>query len=275
MHDELRIPEDEIVPLNRVAAGLIGLRILFVNVFGVASPDGSWTLLDAGLPMSAGLIRKWAEDNFAGPPRAIILTHGHFDHAGAVKDLADGWEVPIYAHPLEFPFLNGSAQYPPPDPMAGGGLMAILSPLYPRGPINIAHRLQPLPADGTVQELPGWQWLHTPGHTVGHVSLFRQSDGVLLAGDAFCTVKSESMLAIAQQRPELHGPPAYYTPDWDQARASVERLARLEPAVVAPGHGQPIAGAAVKDQLHQLAANFDALARPRHGSDSEESRSAA
>jgi glyoxylase-like metal-dependent hydrolase (beta-lactamase superfamily II) len=113
--------------------------------------------------------------------------------------------------------------------------------------------------------MPGWRWLHTPGHTAGHISLFREADRTLVVGDAFCTTKQESLLAILSQRPELHGPPAYFTTDWDAARDSVRRLAALEPAHVAPGHGQPMAGAAVSVALHQLADRFDEVARPSHG----------
>jgi glyoxylase-like metal-dependent hydrolase (beta-lactamase superfamily II) len=64
------------------------------------------------------------------------------------------------------------------------------------------------------------------------------------------------------QKPELHGPPPYYTPDWDQARDSVEKLAALRPAVLAPGHGMPMAGDEVASALDMLAADFDRIARP-------------
>jgi glyoxylase-like metal-dependent hydrolase (beta-lactamase superfamily II) len=113
--------------------------------------------------------------------------------------------------------------------------------------------------------MPGWRWIHTPGHTAGHVSLFREADRALIVGDAFCTTKQESFLAVATQRPELHGPPAYFTTDWDAARESVGRLAALEPSFIAPGHGQPMAGAETTQALQELAARFDEVARPEHG----------
>jgi glyoxylase-like metal-dependent hydrolase (beta-lactamase superfamily II) len=100
--------------------------------------------------------------------------------------------------------------------------------------------------------------MHTPGHTPGHVSFFRPQDRTLIAGDAFCTTKPESFFeaALAQQ-PELHGPPAYFTQDWGQARQSIQRLAGLEPLIVAPGHGKPLAGANVPEALVRLAAGLD------------------
>jgi glyoxylase-like metal-dependent hydrolase (beta-lactamase superfamily II) len=270
-HEGLTIPENEVVPLDRIAEGIFGLRLLFVNVYGVMHADGSWVLIDAGLPFTAGRIERWALHTFGGPPRAILLTHGHFDHVSAAKELAEQWEVPIYAHLLEMPFLTGQRAYAPPDPLAGGGVMALLSPVYPKGPVDLTPRVRPfggteileeLGAWGAVPDLPEWRWLHTPGHTVGHVSFFRDADRALIVGDAFCTVQSESLMKVAQMKPELHGPPSYYTPDWPAAKASVIALSELLPMVVIPGHGQPLAGPDVALQLEQLAVRFDALAVP-------------
>ena len=71
-----------------------------------------------GLHLSAGKIKHWAEAHFGKgtKPEAVILTHGHFDHVGAVEDLLQDWNVPVYAHPAEFPYLIGHEKYPPPDP---------------------------------------------------------------------------------------------------------------------------------------------------------------
>jgi glyoxylase-like metal-dependent hydrolase (beta-lactamase superfamily II) len=173
--------------------------------------------------------------------------------------------VPVYVHSLELPYVTGKSPYPPPDPTVGGGIMAFLSKLYPRDPVNVSSRVQVLPADGSVPGFPDWRWIHTPGHTIGHISLFREEDRTLVAGDAFVTTKQESFLAIATQRPELHGPPAYYTTDWDAARESVRKLAALRPVTVATGHGQPLAGTDVPEALEKLAADFDEIARPEHG----------
>lgn len=245
-------------------------RLAIVNVvyFGKANAgDGAWVLIDAGVAGTAGIIRRAAEERFGenARPAAIILTHGHFDHAGALATLAEEWDVPIFAHELELPYLNGSASYPPPDPTVGGGMMALLSPMYPRGPYDVSKWLQPLPADGTVPHMPGWKWIHVPGHTPGQVALWREGDRVLISADAFITTRQESAYAVAVQKPELHGPPAYYTQDWDAARASVERLAALEPEIVISGHGPAMQGPEMRDALNQLARDFDALAVPEDG----------
>lgn len=264
--DRIPLSDKDIVPLDRVASDVVGLRIALVSVFAVLSSSG-WVLVDAGLPLSADRIRRWTTVHFAENPRprSIILTHGHFDHVGGLKELAEHWDVPVYVHALEMPYVTGKAEYPPPDPAVGGGLMALISPLYPRGPVDISSHAQCLPQNGSVPDLPAWRWIHTPGHTDGHVSFFREEDRTLIVGDAFCTTQAESVLAIATERPELHGPPAYYTSNWDEAKRSVERLAELRPNTVAPGHGLPMKGPDVAQGLNELAAKFDSVARPKHG----------
>lgn len=241
-----------------------------VNLFFYGEPgagDRGWVLVDTGMYGFTERIVHAAEERFgAGArPAAVVLTHGHFDHVGAVRQLAEFWEAPVYAHELELPYLTGRSSYPPPDPTVGGGAMAALSFLYPRGPIDLRGRVSTLPEDGSVPGMPGWSWIHTPGHTPGHVALFRGADRTLVAGDAFVTTRQESALAVLTQREELHGPPAYYTPDWVWARRSVEALAALEPEVAATGHGVPMRGPEMREALWRLARDFDALAVPGRG----------
>lgn len=257
----IEIRDEDVVSLDNISARLFGLRILMVNVYGVQVEDG-WILIDAGLPMSATRILHWAKRRFGKPPKTILLTHGHIDHVGALEHLLKEWNVPVFAHVLELPYLQGRAKYPPPDMSVGGGIMPLLSPLFSRGPFHFGHRVQPYPSGGAVPFLGDWALIHTPGHTEGHVSLFRPSDRSLIVGDAFCTTKQESFLSIATQKPELHGPPAYYTSDWDNAKASVAQLASLKPNVVAPGHGSPMSGPEVAIRLRVLAQQFDRIARP-------------
>lgn len=198
-------------------------------------------------------------------PAAIVMTHGHFDHVGALENLAEKWQVPIYAHENELHYLKGTTSYPPPDPSVGGGLMARVSPMYPRGPVDVSPWLQPLPADGSVPFMQGWQWIHTPGHTEGDVALWRESDRTVIAGDALITTNQESANAVAVQRAEIHGPPMYFTTDWEAARTSVRRLAQLEPELAITGHGRALAGAEMRDAPHKLARGFDAIAVPEQG----------
>ncbi|HEV7869437.1 MAG TPA: MBL fold metallo-hydrolase, partial [Chthoniobacteraceae bacterium] len=214
-----------------------------------------------------GRIEAAAEERFGvgSRPAAIVMTHGHFDHIGGLEKLAERWDAPIYAHALELPYLNGTASYSPPDPSVGGGIMPLLSPLFPRGPIDVSRWLQVLPVDGSVPGMPAWRWVHTPGHTPGHVSFWREADRTIIAGDAFITTRQESAYAVAVQTPEMHGPPMYFTPDWDSARTSVNALAALEPELVVTGHGRAMRGAEMRSALHLLARDFDQIAVPEQG----------
>ncbi|GHA78234.1 MBL fold metallo-hydrolase [Pontibacter akesuensis] len=250
-----------------VAPRVWGLKTVFVNLYFIANPDGSWVLVDTGVPGSADKI-KAAADALLGEgnrPRAIILTHGHFDHVGAVKELAREWNVPVYAHPMELPYLTGMSSYPPPDPTVGGGGMAYLSFLYPKKPINIKGHVELLPPDGSVPALEGWRWIYTPGHSPGHISLFREEDRTLITGDAFVTRDGESALAVMTQKREVHGPPAYFTPDWGSAHQSVETLCDLQPEVAATGHGLPMRGKELRQKLEQLVQDFWLVAVPKSG----------
>ena len=277
MAQQIPIDGDAVVALAEAPEGagvhailpdLAYRRLAIANVVLVGAPGAAdWVLVDAGLPMTAGLIRAAAAQRFgAGArPRAIVMTHGHFDHVGALETLAEGWDVPVYAHALERPYLDGSTAYPPGDPGVGGGLMALLSPLYPTRPVDVGTRLHTLPADGGVPFMPDWRWIHTPGHSPGHVSLWRAHDGALIAGDAFITVAGESAYATATQEPEIHGPPKYFTTDWAAARRSVEALAALKPVVAITGHGRPLAGPDLRAGLDELAHRFDDVAVPTRG----------
>jgi glyoxylase-like metal-dependent hydrolase (beta-lactamase superfamily II) len=122
--------------------------------------------------------------------------------------------------------------------------------------------VSPLPDDGSVPFMPGWRWIASPGHTDGHVSLFRDADRCLIAGDAFVTVQQESLYDVVRQEPEVHGPPAYFTPDWNAARRSVEKLAALDPAIAATGHGTPMRGKPLHDGLTNLIQHFEEIAVP-------------
>ena len=156
------------------------LRTIMVNLYFVGTPgagDRGWVLVDTGMAGSTERIVRAAEDRFGlgSRPAAIVLTHGHFDHVGTVGPPATWWDAPVYAHALELPYLTGRSSYPPPAPSVGGGLVSALSWSFPRsdrprGSGEAAARR------GWVPGLPGWRWVFTPGHTPGHVALFRDAD---------------------------------------------------------------------------------------------------
>jgi glyoxylase-like metal-dependent hydrolase (beta-lactamase superfamily II) len=251
---------------REVADGVLFLRTMLVNVYIVRTP-ATWVLVDTGLPGYARRIKNAARSfiGSAAPPAAIVLTHGHFDHVGSLEALLEEWNVPVLAHPLEMPYLTGRAMYPPPDPLAGGGAVSLMSRLFSRGPIDVSAHVRPLEEGSSVPGMDGWRWVATPGHSPGHLSLFRDSDRTLIAGDAVTTTQQESLIAVATQRREVHGPPAYFTPDWSSAAESAGRVAALEPELLATGHGVPLSGAEMRAALRRLTSHFEEAAVPSIG----------
>ena len=254
---------------HAVASDIAWRRLAMVNVVFLGprgAGDRGWILVDAGLRGTTRLIEAAAAERFGegARPAAIELTHGHFDHVGARETLARRWDAPVYAHPHEHPYLTGAAAYPPGDPGTGGGVMPALGRFFPTGPVDVSDRLRALPEDGGVPGAPGWRWIHMPGHSPGHVSLWREADRALVAGDAVITTRQESAYSIATQAAEMHGPPAYFTIEWDRAADSARALAALEPELLVTGHGRPMAGPEMRTALHMLAAEFESIAVP-HG----------
>lgn len=252
------IPDILVLEFRVVTACLVGQ---------VEKSNSKWVLVDTGLENSGDFILDSVNSRFGedSHPQAIILTHGHFDHVGAVIQLAEHWDVPVYAHPLELPYLTGKKDYPLADPTVDGGIVAEMSPTFPHTRIDLGHRILALPKDGNIPGMPGWRWVHTPGHTEGHVSLFRERDRVLLAGDAFTTIKQESLWSVLTQEEEISGPPAYLTTNWQAAEQSVKRLRDLEPSLVIPSHGQAMQGEELERHLELLTHHFKEIAVPEHG----------
>jgi len=217
-----------------VAPDLYQYTIQIVNIVLYGDPKTEeFVLIDAGMPKSAEEIISVVEERF-GPnarPKAIILTHGYFDHVGGIIELIEKWNVPVYAHTLEIPYLTGQQNYPEPEPSVSGGLVAKMSPIFPNEAISLGENIKAIPSNGSIPFMPGFHWIHTPGHSPGHISLFREKDRVLIAGDAFVTVKQESLYKVFTQTKEISGPPRYLTMNWQDARESVEKLEALKPTI--------------------------------------------
>lgn len=265
--------ENTFLPMTSVGSGTVNSVLpdvicytnKIVNLMLVGHAE-EFILIDAGMPKCAHEIKEMIEEQFGknAQPKMIVLTHGHFDHVGSLVELLEHWKVPVYAHELEIPYLTGQNDYPPGDPSVAGGLVAKMSPLFPNHGIDIGKHVGALPPDGTVPNMPGWKWLHTPGHTPGHISLFREEDRTLIAGDAFVTVKQESLYKVLTQTQEISGPPRYYTTDWKAAYESVKMLEALKPGIAITGHGLPMSGEELEEGLRYLVDHFEEVAKPQN-----------
>ncbi len=235
------------------------------NVYFVRS-GASWVLIDAGWAKDGPSIRQAAETVFGADtrPAAILLTHVHPDHDGSALELARAWEVPVYVHPEELPQASGdfaaiSAGAGPLDIWLILPLMRAMGRhrreqmLAKSSLKDVARALDPIAG---VPGLPGWECVPTPGHTPGHVSFFRPGDRVLITGDAVVTMQLNSIPGLVFQRQGLSGPPWYTSWDWRTAKASVATLARLEPIVLAGGHGMTRSGAGTAGALSAFADHF-------------------
>jgi glyoxylase-like metal-dependent hydrolase (beta-lactamase superfamily II) len=110
----------------------------------------------------------------------------------------------------------------------------------------------------------GWERLATPGHSPGHISFFRSSDRVLLAGDAFATMNMDSWSGLISAKRTLARGGALFNMDWEATRLSVMQLAKLRPNVVGCGHGIPLHDSDLADRLAKFAEGFHAPRRGRY-----------
>jgi glyoxylase-like metal-dependent hydrolase (beta-lactamase superfamily II) len=155
-----------------------------------------------------------------------------------------------YANPLDrwiiLPMLRMMPRQRVEAMLSGSSIKEVVQAFDPRAP---------------VPNLPDWECIPTPGHTPGHVAFFRTSDRVLIAGDAVVTVELNSLWgfllwSLRRNKKRVSGPPWYSTWDWQLAKESVALLARLEPRVLATGHGMPMSGDEIAQKLRAFADRF-------------------
>jgi glyoxylase-like metal-dependent hydrolase (beta-lactamase superfamily II) len=251
---------------QQVAPGVhwvaVGRGLLRANVYFMES-GGGWVLIDAGAAGSGPTIREAAAALF-GPgvaPAAILLTHDHTDHAGAVRDLAETWDVAVWIHPDELPLAVGAmaAFHDYANPLDRWVILPFMRLLGSERADAVIARgslkgvVLPLNLGAGLPGLPDWDLIPTPGHTPGHIALFRRSDRVLITGDALLTMNVNSPLGFVARQPRLCPPPRFTSWDWPLATRSMRRLAELRPAVIASGHGVPMAGAGIAEGLARYA----------------------
>jgi glyoxylase-like metal-dependent hydrolase (beta-lactamase superfamily II) len=210
-----------------------------MNVYLIEDGDGV-TVFDAGISEMTETVAAAAAR--LGGIKRIVLGHADCDHRGS----APGLRAPVYCHPAE----RSAAESPSPyrdywdraklDPR-GRTVLWRLNARWDGGAVDIA---------GTVEEgeeIAGFKVIHLPGHAPGLIGLFREQDRLALVSDAIYTVEPQS----GRKQPASVPHPAF-NQDTEQARASIRKLAALDPTAVWPGHTDPVTGD-VGAQLEQAA----------------------
>jgi hydroxyacylglutathione hydrolase len=157
---------------------------------------------------------------------AHAVTHAHPDHQGSSHAVCEQLEVPLWCGQADVPAMETPGAIT--NPKVPGWYNALQERFWTGPPHPIARALH----EG--DEVAGFTVLETPGHSVGHVSFWRESDRVLIVGDVLGNM--HFITAV----PGLHTPPDVFTPDPARNRESARRLAELRPALACFGHGAPL-----------------------------------
>lgn len=212
------------------------------NVYFVADGDGV-LMFDAGARTMTRAAQAVAAQ--LGGLTRIVLGHGHTDHRGTAPAFPD---TPVLCHPDEVADAEGSGGFRYWGDLSGLGWrrplhLMLHRRLWDGGPVKIA---------GTVAEgddVAGFRVVHLPGHAPGLIALHRERDGLALTSDCFYTLDAWG------RDSDPHVPMAPYNLDTEQARASIRKLAALEPAACWPGHANAVAGSDVRARLERAAAS--------------------
>lgn len=177
-------------------------------------------LVDSGIRNSYSKIANSIQEI---PIHLHLLTHAHADHQGCSDQLCKTFNLPLYCHQNEvYRTETGFVTKDYPSP----GIIAQLQQKYWAGQ---GHKV-----DQTIKEndrIGNFQIIETPGHSDGHISLFREKDGVLILGDVATNM---NLLTTVQG---LHLPPSLFTTNRMENIHSLQKVADLNPRIICFGHG--------------------------------------
>jgi hydroxyacylglutathione hydrolase len=164
----------------------------------------------------------------------VALTHCHPDHQGSARAICEHYGVPLACHEADVAAVEGRAPMVPQTWPARQSSRLLAGPPHPVGRVLREGDL-----------VAGFRVIHTPGHTPGHIVLFRDADRVAIAGDVLANIHFVTL------KPGLREPPSIFSADPAQNRRSIQTLIALDPAVVCFGHGPPLRQT---ELLHQFVA---------------------
>lgn len=177
-------------------------------------------LFDAGTRQSEKTLLKALRGQTV---TAHALTHAHPDHQGSSHAICEALGLPLWCGEGDADAME-TGDFGIPD----NAMSRFVNRVWTGPPHPVARRLK----EG--DEVGGFEVIETPGHAPGHVVYWRERDRVLVVGDVLRNMSFATML------PGLREPPAVFTPDPAQNRASARKLLGLNPALVAFGHGPPL-----------------------------------
>lgn len=212
------------------------------------------TLIDAGYPGYLDAVDGSLHDAGVRPEnvRAILITHAHVDHLGAVEHFHARFGTPVYFDPAEVAHAKREylEQATPVDVVKNiwrpGVLPWSLRIMRAGGTKDVAVRFaQPFPTDGAL-DLPGHPVpVATHGHTSGHTAFHLPESGVVITGDGLITAHATSSV----EGPQVIGPMFNH----GDAVAGLTALESLAADIVLPGHG-PVHRGPINDAVHRARA---------------------
>lgn len=218
--------------MKEVAPGVMRLSEFprpLINVYLVGD-----VLIDAGRRWDRKRILKQTEGRELS---MLALTHVHPDHQGAAKAICEERGIPLACHEADVDAMEGRR-----DVAASASAIARLFARLWQGP---PHEVNQAFKEG--DEIAGFRVVHAPGHALGEVIFFRDSDRVAICGDV---IKNITYVTL---RTKLTEPPDDLTPDPVENRRSILKLAALNPSVILPGHGPAVTD---MDRFHRFADQF-------------------
>ena len=246
---------------KQVTEEIVLLNLTVVNAFLIGDPLSDikeFVLVDTGLENSHDFIIESVKKHYGKnmKPKCIVITHGHYDNIGSAIKLSEYWDVPIYMHEMEIPYILGEKEYP-----LDTSSIKKLESSFETFKMYLEKdnkRINILPNDRKIPGISKWKWIHTPGHTEGHISLFNEISRTLIAGDAFFPVDDKlKLLSSINQEQDKSSLPMYLNEDWDKALDSIRYLISLNPHVLITSHGKPIRGLELAEYLDSILNNLN------------------
>lgn len=207
--------------MKQLAEGLYQLRGFPPHAINVYLADD--VLIDAATRQAERRILHQLQGRHLS---AHALTHVHPDHQGSSHSICQRLSIPLLCGERDVAAMET------PGAVVAEKIPAWLRRFQERWWVGAPHLIDRALREG--DEVASFKVLETPGHTAGHISLWRESDGVLIAGDAL------SNMNLFTGMPGLREPPEIFVADMERNRESIRKLAALEPQLVCFGHGAPL-----------------------------------